>query len=160
MKKWMMNFSFLLLGIFPAWVEAASSQILATLEHVDHEIQKVSFDDSGRMVVTYWENNCLSVKQLAESTSMRMAYLASTLADADIVTETKNRACLVIIDPRYVFDLSVKSSATDASMKSVLTLASCALPSYTHPENPQLLLNAHLLKEVLWTLAHEARCRT
>src|SRR4051812_15848838 len=95
MMKRLIAFSFLALLSLPALADDAAPKIQASLTNVDHQIHGITLDEHGEVAVTYWENNCLARQQLSPATSMRLNYLATSLADAETVTDRRNRTCLV-----------------------------------------------------------------
>ena len=89
-------------------VFAGSDKVIVELTHLNPAIEKVTVDEAGLLAVTKGPTHALLFKQLNPASLSQLTQLATTLAEAQISTTHHAIVCMIVIDPRREFKLSVR----------------------------------------------------
>lgn len=143
MKKLIMTV--VLASLVPA--SAFAEKIVAQVASVNQDIASVQLTDRGDLKIQRRDGRLL-VESLVTVNANRLAYFASSLASAELVTDKRDVVCMMMIAPFFMQTLEVADSKT-GELKPVLTPNGCWARTYTHPKDVNLLANAQKLEELL-----------
>lgn len=131
--------------------EIRPPQVLAQVASVNELIAAVQLNDAGILTV-FKRDGSVHILKLSEANHASLQWNAQMLADVELEQNVRGVLCKMMLHPFHIQNLSVYDPQK-RTLRTVLSMNSCALPSYIQPKEDFAVEGALELKAQLLALA-------